>query len=288
MFPVLFRIGSFEVTSFGVMLFLSFVTAAWIAGKQLERYNMAPELVWDSLVAVAIGGILGAKLYYLALHASDVAADPMGSLLSRGGLVWYGGLIGGVSAFYFYIRRKKLPTALMYDSTAPALAIAYAVGRLGCFLVGDDYGRPTDAWYGIAFPEGSPPSTAGNLRAIGVEVDAAIPDATVLAVHPTQLYEIALAPVMFAILWRMGRKHLREGQLFALYMMLYGVERFVIEFVRAKGDRYVLGFSTSQLASMALLAAGVYLWNRRSTAPVVPLEARDRRKRETARAATRA
>lgn len=271
MFPVLFRIGSFEVTSFGLMMFLSFITAAWIVGKQLQRYGMNRELAWDMLAWVAIGGIVGAKVYYLALHWQDLVANPMDELLSRGGLVWYGGLIGGVLAYYLQIRARKLPAAVMFDATAPALALSYAVGRLGCFLVGDDYGVPTDAWYGIPFPQGSPPSTAGNLRQIGVDVPASIPDATVLAVHPTQLYEIGLAVIMFAILWSLARKRLHQGQLFSIYMMLYAVERFVIEFVRAKGDRVLLGLSTSQLASILLLSAGAYLWTRQRSAPLAPV-----------------
>ena len=267
MFPVIFRIGDFEVTSFGLMMFFSFISGAWIMSKQLKRYGMNPELAWDILAWVAIGGILGAKLYYLALHWQDLLADPVGELTSRGGLVWYGGLIGGILAVYFQIRPKKnrpaLPMATIYDSTAPALAVAYAVGRLGCFLVGDDYGIYTDSWVGIAFPKGSPPSTAGQLRLAGdAGVPAHLPDGAVVPVHPTQLYEIGLAMVMFVILWRLGARKLKPGQLFAAFMMLYAVERFIIEFVRAKTDRLVMGLSTSQLASIALLGIGIYFWQR--------------------------
>jgi phosphatidylglycerol---prolipoprotein diacylglyceryl transferase len=261
LYPEILRIGNFAITSFGLMMFLSFLTAAWITGKQLERYGMPKELAWDVLAWVALGGIAGAKLYYLALHLDVFLADPVGQLLSRGGLVWYGGLIGGVTAYYFQIRAKKLPMATMFDATAPALAIGYAVGRLGCFLVGDDYGRYTDGPFGIAFPDGAPPSTAYNLRQIGEYVPPEIPDAAVVPVHPTQLYEIGLAMIMFAILWRLGRRAgLRAGQLFAVYLALYGVERFMIEFVRAKSDRFVLGMSTSQLASIALLVIAAFLW----------------------------
>jgi phosphatidylglycerol:prolipoprotein diacylglycerol transferase len=271
MFPVLFRIGDFVVTTFGLMMLFSFLSAAWIAGRQLERYGMKRDLVWDTLALVALGGIAGAKIYYLGLHWQDLIAAPLRELTSRGGLVWYGGLIGGMTAYYIQIRRRKLPVATMYDATAPALALAYAVGRLGCFLVGDDYGKYTDAWYGIAFPKGSPPSTAGYLRTVGEDVPVSIPDHQVVTVHPTQLYEIGLALVMFFILWNAGGKRLRQGQLFALYMMLYGVERFFIEFVRAKGDRVFLDFSTSQLASLALFTAGVLLWSFRRNAPTAPV-----------------
>lgn len=291
MYPVIFRIGDFEITSFGLMMFLSFVTAAWITGRQLERYGLSRELAWDLLAWVAVGGILGAKVYYLALHWEALVANPMQEILSRGGLVWYGGLIGGVLAYYMQLRNRKLPMATMFDATAPALALSYAVGRMGCFLVGDDYGLPTDAWYGIAFPDGAPPSTAGYLRSVGADIPPDVPNSAILAVHPTQLYEVALALVMFAILWHAGRGgwnwKLRTGQLFASYMMLYAVERFVIEFVRAKSDRIVLGMSTSQAMSVLLLTAGVLLFLHRRDAPDAPLVATDsgRGSRRTARRA---
>jgi phosphatidylglycerol---prolipoprotein diacylglyceryl transferase len=273
MYPVIFSIGNFQITSFGVMMFLSFVSAAWLTGRQLERYGLSRELAWDMLAWVAIAGILGAKAYSLALHWEHLVANPVAEILSRGGLVWYGGLIGGVLAYYVQTRSRKLPMATMYDATAPALAFAYAVGRLGCFLVGDDYGMPTDAWYGVAFPDGAPPSTAGYLRSVGADIPATVPDSAVLAVHPTQLYEIVLALIMFAVLWRAGGSwRLRTGQLFALWMLLYGVERFLIEFVRAKGDRIMFGMSTSQGMSVLLFVAGAMLYLHRSKdAPLAPL-----------------
>lgn len=263
MYPHLFSIGDFTVTSFGVMMFLSFVVGAWVMAKQFEKRDMDPEIAWDVLLWVALGGILGAKLYYVALHPADLFANPLRALTNRGGLVWYGGFIGGVAAFWWQVRKRNLPLAGTFDSAAPALAIGYAVGRLGCFLVGDDYGRPTDSWVGIAFPEGYPPTTAGYFRSIGHEISAAIPDTAVLAVHPTQLYEIAAATAMFAILWRLSGK-LRPGRLFALYLVMYAVERFLVEFVRAKTDFVTLGLTTSQIASILLLIIAGVIWQRTS------------------------
>jgi phosphatidylglycerol:prolipoprotein diacylglycerol transferase len=275
MFPELFRIGDFAITSFGLMMFLAFVTAAWITGLQLRRYGLPKDLAWDMLAWVAVGGILGAKLYYLALNLDALIANPVDQLLSRGGLVWYGGLIGGVTAYYLQVRRRELPLATMYDATAPALALAYAVGRIGCFLVGDDYGRYTDGPFGIAFPNGAPPSTAGYLRSIGEYVPEQIQNNAVVAVHPTQLYEVGLALIMFAILWRLGRRRLRVGQLFAVYLVLYAIERFVIEFVRAKSDIVALGgfgISTSQIVSVLLFLVGAFLWWRQGrTGALAPL-----------------
>jgi phosphatidylglycerol:prolipoprotein diacylglycerol transferase len=260
MFPVLFRIGSFEVTSFGLMMFLSFLTGAWLLGRQLQRYGVPKDYAWDMLAWIAVGGILGAKLWYLGLHMEDLLASPLRELTSRGGLVWYGGLVGGVTAYYFQVKAKRLPMAVMYDGTAPALAAAYAVGRMGCFLVGDDYGAYTESWVGMSFPEGAPPTTAGQLREWGSTIPASIPNAQIVTVHPTQLYEVALGLVMFVILWHVGKRSLRTGQLFSLFLILYSIERFFIEFVRAKGDRVIAGLSTSQIASILLLMVGTWLW----------------------------
>ena len=266
MYPHLFSIGDFTVTSFGLMMFLAFVGGAWVLARQFEQRGLDPEHAWDMLLWIAIGGIAGAKLYYVGLHLDDLIVDPVGSLTSRGGLVWYGGFIGGVAAFWWQTRKRELPLASTFDSAAPALALAYAIGRMGCFLVGDDYGRPTDSWIGIAFPEGYPPTTAGYFRSIGYEIAPAIPDTAVLTVIPTQLFEIAAALVMFGILWKLSGT-LRAGRLFAVYLVLYGIERFVIEFFRAKTDYIAVGLTTSQVASVLLLVIAAVIWRRTADTP---------------------
>src|ERR1700690_581722 len=121
-------------------------------------------------------------------------------------------------------RISWLPTT---DAAAPALAVRYAIGRIGCFLVGDDYGRPTTGWWGIAFPKGSPPTTAESLREFGVRVDPTLPPDTLLRVHPTQIYESITCFVMFAILLRASRKSHAAGSVFALFLILAGIERFL-------------------------------------------------------------
>jgi phosphatidylglycerol:prolipoprotein diacylglycerol transferase len=268
MFPEVIRINDFVITSFGVMMMLSFLIGGYILGRQLERYGRSSQLAWDLILWIMIGGVLGAKLYFHALHWDAFVADPIGELTKREGLVWYGGLIGGILGYWLGMRRRRLPVAVMYDAAAPALAIAHAVGRIGCFLVGDDYGLPTDAWVGIAFPRGIPPTTAANLRRLGADIPASVPDAQVLAVHPTQLYEVGLMLLIFAFLWTRGRKPHRQGQLFGMFALLYAVERFIIEFVRAKGDRILFGFTTSQVASMLLFGIGLWLvFGRRSASP---------------------
>ena len=262
MYPILFEVFGVQITSFGVMMFFSFLGGAWVLSNQLKQRGFDPELAWDFLLWIAIGGIIGAKLYFVALHPADLRAAPFDTLTDRAGLVWYGGLIGGVLAYWWCVKRRGLPMAQMFDATAPALFLAYAIGRMGCFLVGDDYGLPTDSWVGVKFPEGSPVSTAGYLRTVGAEIPASVPDSTVMAVHPTQLYEVAAGLFLFFVMLKLSKKNLLPGRLWALFLAFYGVERFLVEFVRAKSDRLVLGLSTSQLASVLLLAIAAYIWTR--------------------------
>src|SRR5262245_32250012 len=182
-------------------------------------------------VAAGIGGVLGAKLWFVA------ATGELSSLFSRGGLVWYGGFIGGVTVVLLNGWRLKVPMRWTMEITAPALAAAYALGRIGCFLVGDDYGVPTALPWGMQFPQGIPPTTPEALaRDFHVAIPAGVSPETVLAVHPTQLYETAIMTAVFMVLWRKRGHGNGTGWLFGLYLVLAGAERFLVEFLRAKED----------------------------------------------------
>ena len=258
--PVL---GTITITSFGVMMALSFLTGFWIVRLELLRKGMDEELAGDVLMGAIVGGIVGAKVYYVLLNWPQTVQDPFGMLFSRAGLVWYGGFIGGAIGVALAIHRRKAPVPVLADVCAPALAFAYAVGRMGCFLVGDDYGRPTDSWVGIAFPKGSPPSTAGNLRRMfGVSIPESVPNTAVLAVHPTQLYEIGMSLLIFAILWRLRREPWTAGRLFSLWLALAGLERLIVEFFRAKDDRFFGSLTLAQLISIGLIVFGSWLFVR--------------------------
>ena len=272
MFPVLFQIGGFTVTSFGVMMALAFLAAGWIASREMGRMGEDPEQAWDLVGYAAVFGILGSKIYYLILNWHETAAHPMRAILSRAGLVWYGGLILAAAVIAWRVKKTGLPLGKMADASALALAVGYAVGRMGCFLVGDDYGRPTDLPWAVAFPQGAPPSTAENLRGFGVDIPASVPANTVFAVHPTQLYEVGMSLIIYFILKRVQPRFATPGMLFFVWVALAGVERFIVEIFRAKDDRFLGMFSVAQLISVVLAAAGVagmaYL-ARRSAAPRV-------------------
>jgi phosphatidylglycerol:prolipoprotein diacylglycerol transferase len=252
MYPTLIKLGNFEITTFGLMMFLAFVAAGWVLSRQFRRYGLSEDSASSIVMAAAIGGIIGAKIYYAILFRD------WHLLFTRAGLVWYGGLIGGTIACTLYLRVQKIDFLTAADGASPALAIGYCLGRIGCFLVGDDYGRPTNSWVGIAFPKGSPPTTVDELRNFGVSVDPSLPPDTILRVHPTQLYESAAALVMFFILMRAARSPHAKGRVFGFFLILMGVERFLVEFVRAKDDRFLGPFTIAQLISVLLVIAGSY------------------------------
>ncbi len=257
MYPTLVHIGNFEITTFGLMMFIAFVVGGWILTRQYRHYGLSDELASSILMAAAIGGIVGAKIYYAILFRD------WHLLITRAGLVWYGGMIGGVTACSWILLRNRVDYFTAADATAPAAAIGYAIGRIGCFLVGDDYGRPTDSWVGIAFPKGSPPTTAESLREFGVHVNPAIPSDQVLRVYPTQLFESAASFLIFAILlWSSRRSH-PKGRTSALFLIFMGIERFLVEIVRAKDDRFFGPFTIAQLISVIVVIIGIVLVARR-------------------------
>jgi phosphatidylglycerol:prolipoprotein diacylglycerol transferase len=260
MYPTLIKLGSFEITTFGLMMFAAFIVGGWVLTRQFRWYGLSDDAASSIVMAAALGGIAGAKIYYAILFRD------WHLLLDRAGLVWYGGLIGGVLCCSAYLLIKKIDFLTVADAAAPALAIGYALGRIGCFLVGDDYGRPTNSWIGIAFPKGSPPTTAESLRQFGVHVDPSIPPDQILRVHPTQLYESASALVMFAILMYASKRPHARGRIFGLVLVLMGIERFLVEIVRAKDDRFLGPFTVAQLISVIIFVVGWGLiLNRRET-----------------------
>ena len=187
----------------------------------------------DSGVAGILGGMIGAKLLWVFEHLGEEPAADL--LLSRGGMSWFGGLAGGVLAAVMVMHWKRLPKLAVVAAATPALAVGHLVGRIGCFLVGDDYGRPSDLPWAVAFPEGLPPTTT--------------------PVHPTQLYEAAaLIPIAFALL-RMRRNGSNDRAVLGTYLVLAGALRFLIEFIRIN-ERVIGPLSVAHLASLAAVTVG--------------------------------
>lgn len=244
MYPVLFRIGTFEVTSFGVLVAVGALVGLGLLRREL-RLSQLPLEAGDAALVGLVAGLVGAKLLWTAEHLGE---EPlMALLLSRAGLSWFGGFAGGVGTALWIIRRRRWPVIPILSAATPALAHGHAIGRVGCFLVGDDYGIPSNLPWAVAFPEGSPP--------------------TMVAVHPTQLYEAAaLIPIVALTLhWR--RKGVPDAQVVGAYLGLTGGLRFAIEFIRLNA-RVALGMTVAQWAALALGIAGTALIVRSRSASV--------------------
>jgi len=258
-YPFVIHFGRFTITGYGLMMMAAFLMSGWIFAKELQRAGLATDIAWDAVVWAVLGGIGGAKVYYALLTGSTDA------LFSRGGLVWYGGFVGGAGAVLLYLWWKKHPIPTLGDLVAAPLAAGYALGRVGCFLVGDDYGLPSGLPWAMRFPQGSPPTTARVLREeFSVALPADVTPETVLAVHPTQLYEVALALVIFYGLWRYARREYPTGRVLGLWFALMGLERIVVELFRAKDDRFFGPLTLAQVLSLGMIAVGGALLARRA------------------------
>jgi phosphatidylglycerol:prolipoprotein diacylglycerol transferase len=256
--PFSYELGFLQITGFGLAVLLAFVVAQIVAQAETARRGYDPEPFADLVFVAVIGGLAGAKIYY-AILTGDIT-----SLWSRAGFVFWGGLIGGIVAVAFVVRRKKLGVMRIADVAGIGVAAAYAVGRSGCWAVGDDYGRPWNGFLATVFPEGAPPSTAENMRALfGVPIPPTTLPGEVIAVHPTQLYETAMGMIMFAVLWRLRDHRHATGWLAGVYCVLAGVERFIVEFFRAKDDRFFGPFTTAQVIAILFVAAGIALMSAR-------------------------
>lgn len=238
MYPELFSIGNFTVSTFGLMLAIAFLAGSWITAVRMEEEGLDPDLAWSLLVWVMLGGILGSKLYFAIDTHLRTDRPFLDLLLARDGITWYGGLVlatiaGAVGCRHYGVSIKKV-----MDCTAIAGAVGQSLGRVGCFLVGDDYGMATDLPWAVAFPEGAPPTDPG------------------VTVHPTQLYEVAWLLPVAAVLWL--RRH-RSPFLFGEYIALNGLGRFFIEMLRVN-PVVLWGMTEPQIVGLLLIAGGLASW----------------------------
>jgi phosphatidylglycerol:prolipoprotein diacylglycerol transferase len=250
--PLSYEVGPLTITGFGLAVLAAFVVAQIVAQHELKRRGHNPEPVGDLIFAAVIGSLLGAKLYFVALTGD------LDTFFSRGGFVFWGGLIGGIIAVSAVVLRRKLGFWRIADVAGLSIMPAYAVGRTGCWAVGDDYGRPWSGPLAVRFPEGAPPSTARNMQDMfGIPVPQDVPPDTVLAVHPTQLYEVTMAFLLFLVLWKLRAHKHAEGWLFGVYCVMAGAERFVVEFFRAKDDRFFGVLTVAQVIALVFIAGGL-------------------------------
>lgn len=234
MYPEI-NIGPLTLQTFGLMFGLAFVAAGLVVGRRLKELGKPADWAYEMAFAALIGGIVGARIYFLIENWSDVNNDLLGNLFSGSGLVWYGGAIGGAIAVSGWAYFRGILTILITDVAAVPLTIGYAIGRVGCQLSGDgDYGKAWDGPWAMAYPDGTVPT-----------------DQTV---HPTPVYETLFMGLAAIVLWRL-RDRFRPGILFALYLVIAGFERFLVEFVRRNVD-VAIGLTQAQLISVGMMLVG--------------------------------
>jgi phosphatidylglycerol:prolipoprotein diacylglycerol transferase len=220
-----------ELKTFGIFFALNFVAWGLMAARRFRELGRSEDLAYELVFAALGGGVVGAKLYW----AIDNGELTLSGLFSGSGLTWYGGLIGGAVVVIAWAKWRGVFTPYLLDIAGIGLALGYAVGRVGCQISGDgDYGEPSDLPWAMAYPDGVVPTTD--------------------EVHPTPIYEAASMGLVAWALWRL-RDALRPGAVFALYLVLAGVERFLVEFVRRNEDA-ALGLTQAQLISVAMIVGG--------------------------------
>jgi phosphatidylglycerol:prolipoprotein diacylglycerol transferase len=268
--PFKFYLGRIELTGFGLAMMAAFGIAHMVAQTVLRQRGDDDEIMNDVTFAALVGTIVGGKLYF-AINETVAGRPFVSALFSRAGFVYWGGFLGSVLLAWLVIRWRRQIFLRIADGAAVGIAAGYAIGRTGCWAVGDDYGRPWSGPLAVSFPRGMPPSTVANMNAeFHANLPASLSPDTVVSVYPTQLLEVALGVVMFLILWRLRRHEHRAGWLFGMYCVLAGVERFIVEFFRAKGD--VVGPLTSaQWVALAIAAVGALLLTTRRTATTLAM-----------------
>ena len=210
----------------------------WILQRELRRAGLPPQISEAAVIGL-VGGLLGAKLLWTIEHLGD--AEVLDLVLSRGGMSWYGGALGGVGTGLLVLSRKRWPIVSTLSAATPALAVGHALGRIGCFLVGDDYGRPSSLPWAVAFPQGLPPTSD--------------------PVHPTQLYEAGFLGGLAWALVRWRRLDVADRVVLSRYLIYAAGFRFLLEFIRIN-DRIALGLTLAQWISAGLIAAGLAMTRR--------------------------
>ncbi len=240
MYPILLHVGDFTLYSYGAFVALAFIAGGIAASRLLRRLGFDPGLGISLAVAAAVGGFVGARVYWLAEHWSEVRPDVLHHALAGAGFTWYGGLLGGAAAVIGVALFKRLSLGLAANVMAPAVALGYAVGRIACQFAGDGtYGRPSDLPWAMSYPRGAMPTT--------------------VRVQPTPVYETLSMLVVFLILYRLARRPQPGWYVFAWFLVLSGVERFAIEFLR-RNPVFAAGLTPPQWFALAgVILGGVML-----------------------------
>lgn len=261
--PVLFQIGPLTVYSFGLMMGIAFIAGNYFLNKEIVRKKLDTKIATEITLISIVAGIVGSKLLYLFENWSSFVKDPIGQAFTAGGLTFYGGLILTIIVINIYLKYQKIPFLVIADAVAPALALAYGIGRIGCHLAGDgDYGIPTSLPWGVSYEHGTvPPSIMfGDPDVMKYYPDIVrqfpngVPDNALM--HPTPIYEFLAASIIFFILTKLLKKQFPDGKVFMFYLVFTAAARFLVEFIRLN-PRLAFGLSEAQLISSILFLVGI-------------------------------
>ena len=266
MFPRLFQIGSFSAPTYGFLVSLGVLTGLWISVRNSSKQGIDPDDAWNLGIVAVLAGIVGAKILYFINDWNFYTAHPREifswSTMQAAG-VFSGGLLAALAASAWYIRKHNMPAMATCDAFSPGLAFGHAIGRLGCFAAGCCWGRPTSHPWGVTFRN----PLAHEL--VGTPLNQAL--------EPTQLFEFAIEMANFFILMWMLKHKKFDGQVFAAYLILYGVARYFLEYLRddpGRGSVFGGIMSGTQLISICLvIAGGVIWWLRSGVAAAIPARA---------------
>jgi phosphatidylglycerol---prolipoprotein diacylglyceryl transferase len=226
-----------SIKTFGVFFALNFVAWGALVARRLREVGKPPDWAYEIVAVALLGGLIGARGYWLAQNHESIS---FGNVLGGSGLIWYGGLAGGIVGVLVWAWRRDYLTLNLVDMAGPGLALGYAIGRIGCQVSGDgDYGKAWDGPWAMGYPNGTVATSPGE------------------TVHPTPIYETLVMGLVAYVLWRL-RDRVRPGILFALYLVVAGVERFLIEFIR-RNDEVALGLTAAQIWSVAQFVIGA-IW----------------------------
>jgi phosphatidylglycerol:prolipoprotein diacylglycerol transferase len=261
MCPQLFEIGPFTVYSYGLMLALGFIAGSYLFVSEFKRLKLDPNIANNITLIALVAGIAGAKLLFIIENWSSFVRDPAGLIFNPGGLTFYGGLILAIFSVYLYGKKKGIKFLTITDAISPGLILGYGIGRIGCHLSGDgDYGFPTTLPWGTDYSNGTyPPSIA--LRDFP-EITSQFPGGIVpdnIPCHPTPIYEFIACALICWFLWSIRKKTTPTGKLFMIYLILSGVERLFVEFIRLN-KRIIFNLSEAQIISIVLIVSGLIGW----------------------------
>jgi phosphatidylglycerol:prolipoprotein diacylglycerol transferase len=259
MHPTLINAGWFQIRSYGFMLALSFLVGIYLAAWRAKHRGVKPQLILDLSVYIILASVIGSRLLYVVFHLKDYSSPLEYFALWEGGATFYGGLALAIAAAVWFTRRKGLAFLGVADIMSPSIALGMAFTRVGCFLSGCCFGRPTDAPWGVLFPSTCQAGRYQSEAAIQLGVD-------VVHLHPTQLYSSFYGLVIFGILLLAERKLPKQGALFGLLLVLAAMARFTVDFFRfyEPNARTVWGLTVSQVWAVGFALLGVYLLVRRA------------------------